>query len=112
MKRLIFLAMAFISIAQPALSMSKPNKAEILELVGVATIITRAAKLCPQYEFSTVEVFNPTINMAKELVGAKAVDNKIDSINTLIRTALANGLKSTFCDIAKNSDAEMESSSK
>jgi hypothetical protein len=109
MKRSIFLAMAIISIAaQPALSLSKSDREAILALVGRATIITRADKLCPQYEFN-VDMYSPTIKRAKELIGEKAVNRKIDTANTAIQMALAYGLKQTFCDMAKNSDAEMES---
>jgi len=107
MKRSVFIVMALISMAQPAFSITKSDREAILDLVGSVTVIRRAAKLCPQYEFSTVEVFN--LEKAKEVLGEKAYNNKIDSINTAIRTALTYGLKSTFCDMAKNSDAELES---
>lgn len=106
MKQLIVLAMASISIAQPALSL---NKKDILNLVGASIVITRAAKLCPQYEFSTADVFGPTIDKAKEAVGEKAVNKEIDNMNAAIKDLLVYGLKDKFCDLAKNRDAEMES---
>lgn len=102
-------------IAQPGRSAAadtgtaeqKVDKKDILALVARATIITRASRLCPQYNYGT-EKFSNTIARARELVGDKAVDKQISETNEIIVAFIASDNKNMFCEAALNSDAELE----
>ncbi len=83
------------------------DKQLIIYIVKKATTITRASKLCPQYEFN-IAMFDKTIPAARKLIGDKDVDAAIDDTNDGIGKLIAMGRKDVICDAAKNLDAQFE----